>query len=153
MTQPSSVLFIALFTVCLMTNGVAEENEAGITFYREKVYPVLQKNCFKCHGGGDELKGDFRLTSRAGLLHGGHYGSAYDAKDPASSVLLEMISYKDADHQMPPKGKLPDEARLVLAHWMEMGAPYDPALEINGKAVERRGFTVTGEDREWWAYR
>ncbi|MEQ1841681.1 MAG: DUF1549 and DUF1553 domain-containing protein, partial [Verrucomicrobiales bacterium] len=33
------------------------------------------------------------------------------------------------------------------------GAPYDPALEINGKAVERRGFTVTGEDREWWAYR
>lgn len=153
MTQPSSVLTIALFTVCLMTNGVAEVDEAGLTFYREKVYPVLQANCFKCHGGGDELKGDFRLTSRAGLLHGGHYGPAYDADDPASSVLLEMISYKDADHQMPPKGKLPDEARMVLAHWMEMGAPYDPALEINGKAVERRGFTVTGEDREWWAYR
>ncbi len=34
-----------------------------------------------------------------------------------------------------------------------MGAPYDPALEIKGGAHERRGFTVSEEDRDWLAYR
>lgn len=152
MSTSSTVLPVALFVVCLMTSAAAEVDEAGLTFYREKVYPVLRENCFKCHGGGDELKGDFRLTSRDGLLHGGHYGSAYNADDPAASVLLEMISYKDADHQMPPNGKLSDEHRTILANWIEMGVPYDPALEIKGTATERRGFTVTEEDRAWWAY-
>ncbi len=152
MTKLSSVLLVALFAVFLKTGGAVEVDEAGLTYFREKVYFVLRENCFKCHGGESELKGDFRLTSRDGLLYGGHYGSAYNAADPAASILLEMISYKDADHQMPPKGKLSDEHHTILSTWIEMGAPYDPALEIKGTATERRGFTVTEEDRAWWAY-
>lgn len=136
-----------------MPFAAAEGEAVGRTYFKKTVYPLLKENCFRCHGGESELKGDFRLTSREGLLQGGHYGSAYDAEDPAGSVLLEMISYKDADHQMPPKGKLSDEARVILANWIEMGAPYDPELEIKGTATERRGFTVTDEDRAWWAYR
>jgi hypothetical protein len=153
MTQLSPVSLAALLGVSLTTLTVAGDDAVGRAYFKETVYPLLQENCFKCHGGESELKGDFRLTSRDGLLHGGHYGSAYDADDPAASVLLEMISYKDADHQMPPKGKLSDEARTILATWIEMGAPYDPALEIKGTATERRGFSVTEEDRAWWAYR
>lgn len=139
--------------LAILVSPAAADDEAGRAYYAEKVFPILKEHCFKCHGEGHELKGDFRLTSREGLMHGGHYGAAYNADDPASSVLLEMVSYKDADHQMPPKGKLPEEALATLAHWMEMGAPYDPALEIKGAATERRGFTVKDEDREWWAYR
>jgi hypothetical protein len=130
-----------------------EADEAGRRYFAEKVHPLLEEHCFKCHGGGTELKGDFRITSREGLMQGGHYGPAHNADDPAASVLLEMVSYQDADHQMPPKGKLPEEALAILAHWMEMGAPYDPALEIKGEATGRRGFTVKDEDRAWWAYR
>lgn len=153
MTQPSLVFFAAILAVSFTPLAGAEVDAVGSSYYRETVYPVLKENCFKCHGGESELKGDFRLTSRDGMLHGGHYGSAYNADDPAASVLLEMISYKDADHQMPPKGKLSDEHRTILANWIEMGAPYDAALEIKGTATERRGFTVTEEDRAWWAYR
>lgn len=153
MTQPSSVSFAALFAVSLTTLGAADDDSGGRAFFKEKVYPVLKENCFKCHGGGEELKGDFRVTSREGLLVGGHYGSAFNADNPKASVLLEMISYKDADHQMPPKAKLPVEAAAILSEWIERGAPYDAALEIKGAAVERRGFTVTEEDRAWWAYR
>lgn len=151
--KPSLVLLSAIGLLGLQGAAALENAEAGRLFFEEKVFPLLQEHCFKCHGGEHELKGDFRLTSRDGLLHGGHYGPAFNADDPAASVLLEMVSYKDADHQMPPKGKLPEEALATLAHWMEMGAPYDPALEIKGETRERRGFTVTDEDREWWAYR
>lgn len=144
------VLFLAAFLGSIWARA---DEEGGRRYYAERVHPLLKTHCFRCHGEGEELKGGFRLTSREGLLHGGHYGPAFNSADPASSVLLEMVSYKDADHQMPPKGKLPEEALAILAHWMEMGAPYDPALEIRGAATERRGFTVTEADRQWWAYR
>ena len=154
MTQPSFI-FALLSSLAMLgqTSLVRADDEAGRAYYAEKVFPILRENCFKCHGGGDELKGDFRVTSREGLLQGGHYGAAYKADDPAASVLLEMVSYKDADHQMPPKGKLSDEALATLAHWMEMGAPYDASMEIKGATTERRGFKVKEEDRQWWAYR
>jgi len=134
--------------------AAADSGEEGAAFFAEEVHPILEENCFECHGGGDELKGEFRITSRDGLLRGGHYGPAWDAENPADSVLLDMISYRDADHQMPPDAKLPDGDIAVLTEWMERGAPYDPSLEIEGSGGEgRHDFTVTEEGRDWWAYR
>ncbi len=156
MRPPASIVALASIAMALGTLPSrlgAETGEEGRRYYAEKVHPLLRTHCFQCHGGEEELKSGFRITSREGLLHGGHYGPAYVADDPGASVLLEMISYKDADHQMPPRGKLPDDSIAVLAHWLEMGAPYDPELEIKGSSRERRGFTVKDEDRQWWAYR
>jgi hypothetical protein len=135
-----------------MTGGYSEE--AGAVFYKEKVFPILEKNCFKCHGAEEKLKGNFRVTSREGLLLGGDYGPGLDEARPAESLFLEMVSYRDEEYQMPPKAKLPDGDLAILSEWIEMGAPYDPALEIKGSAAEaKRGFTVTDEQRNWWAYR
>ena len=116
-SSSSSVSLVTLLALSLAPVVVSGEGNDGGDYYRETVYPLLKENCFRCHGGESELKGDFRLTSRDGLLHGGHYGPAYNAEDPAASVLLEMISYKDADHQMPPRGKLSDEARAILQRY------------------------------------
>ncbi|MEX2578693.1 MAG: PSD1 and planctomycete cytochrome C domain-containing protein [Verrucomicrobiales bacterium] len=126
---------------------------AGEAFFAEKVHPVLEEHCFECHGVDDTLKGDFRVTSREGLLDGGDLGPAYDEGSPAESLLLQMISYRGEDRQMPPKAKLPPEKIAVLAEWIERGAPYAPELEIKGTEEARREFTVTESDREWWAYR
>lgn len=154
LTQPCLIVGLTLL-LGPWAVGVEEAStdSAGQAFYKEKVYPLLKSNCFKCHGAEAHLKSDFRLTSREGLVHGGHFGPGYNKKDPAASTILTMTSYEDADHEMPPKGKLSDENLALLKAWVEMGAPYDPALEIKGSAKERRGFTVSEEDRNWWAYR
>ena len=143
-------LFLAIVGVFSFSSA---DEEADRKFFSEKVFPVLEKNCFKCHGAGEHLKSDFRITSRDGLVRGGHFGPAYNADDPAASVLLEAISYKNEDYQMPPKEKLSEEDIMILTQWIDSGAPYDPSLEIKGDAKERRGFSVSDEDREWWAYR
>ena len=145
------VLFILALTA--YTNwSLADQN--GAAFYREKVFPIFEQKCFKCHGGEDKLKGEFRITSREGLLRGGEYGPGFDEADPAKSLLLEMISYKDDDYQMPPKAKLPDAELAILDEWVKMGAPYDPALEIKGDPSEaHRGFAISDEARQWWAYK
>ncbi len=124
----------------------------GQAYYKEKVFPILEANCFKCHGGEDKLKGGFRVTSREGLLRGGELGSGYNPDAPDESLLLEMVSYKDDEHQMPPKEKLAPEHLAVLTEWFSRGAPYDPALEIAGDPAEHKRSHISDEDRKYWAY-
>ncbi|MCB1063102.1 MAG: PSD1 domain-containing protein [Verrucomicrobiae bacterium] len=133
----------------------AQEASESAAFYAKEVYPILQEHCFKCHGGEEKLKGNFRITSRDGLIAGGDLGTSIDETDPAKSLILELVNYANEDYQMPPKAKLPEAQIATLTAWVvEHGAAYDPALEIEGAPEERRrGFTVSDEDRQWWAYR
>jgi len=131
-----------------MASPCRADEEAGRKFYAEQVYSILEERCFNCHVGEDRIKGHFRITNREGLLRGGDYGPGYDAENPMESLVLTMLSYKDDEQQMLPKAKLPEEEIAVLTQWVEMGAPYDPALEIAGKEGEgKRGFTVSEESR------
>lgn len=149
----SIVGFVAIAPSAL--NGQSPAEAEAIQFYAEKVHPILEANCFDCHGGEDKLKGNFRITSHAGLLRGGDYGPGIDEADPAKSVILDMVNYVSDDYQMPPKAKLPDEQIAILTTWItKYHGAFDPALEIEGDASERRrGFTVSDEDRQWWSYR
>ncbi len=126
---------------------------AKITFFDQKVLAVLKQNCFKCHGEEKKLKGHFRITSRKGLLEGGDIGPAINLKEPDKSLLLEMISYKDGDHEMPPKEKLPQEQIDILTQWVKMGAPFNPKHEIAGEAEKVLPNTQINErTRAYWAY-
>ena len=154
MTRPCCLPFLLItFLVSAGGSSLRADEAENLAFFNDQVFPILEKNCFKCHGAGDHLKGDFRITSREGLIHGGHFGPGYNEAEPEKSVLLEMISYKSEKYEMPPKGKLPEAEIAILTEWIDRGAPYDPAVEIKGDAKERRGFTITDADRDWWAYR
>ena len=128
--------------------------EDSVKYYRDRVFPILEEHCFKCHGAEDKLKGNFRITSREGLLRGGDLGPGIDLADPLRSVVLDMVNYANEDYQMPPKAKLPEGEIAILTAWIvDHGAAYDPALEIEGSADEgRRGFSISEEDRQWWSY-
>ncbi len=143
-----SLLMIPLLLVVASTAQAAEEH----TFFNEKVLPILEAECYRCHGGEEKLKGGLRLTSQEGLLHGGDLGPAVDLDHPEASLFLQMISYKDEDHQMPPKNKLSDEAIQILTQWVSQGAAYDPAKEIQG-AVGHGDSVVQEEDFQYWAYK
>ena len=162
MTRPRYCSFFFLIAA-LVSNPVwnfsakaveaSGEQRGQLGEFREKVHPILEKRCFKCHGGGPKLKGNFRLTCRAGLIRGGDYGAGYDTGNPAESLLLQMLAYSDEDHQMPPKAKLPPGEIAVLRRWIESGAVYDPDLEIEGPPNEGKGsFRISKEERSWWAY-
>ncbi len=104
---------------------------AGVEFFRTEVKPILEQNCFKCHGGTDDkghpkVRGNLQLISRKGLMKGGDHGSAFNETDPAKSLILEAISYTNDDLQMPPRNKLPEEDIAKITKWLEMGAPWTP---------------------------
>lgn len=161
MTKPCWIKFYALATIiafsCSLGVGQDSKNDElrKVQFFSETVHPILEARCFKCHGGETKLKGHFRITSREGLLRGGDLGAGYDADDWEKSQVLSMLTYDDDDHQMPPKAKLPENEIAVLTKWVEQGAVYDSALEIEGSKSEgtKKEFTISDEDRNWWAYR
>ena len=137
--------------------AASPEDKSSIAFFDSKIHPILEKNCYKCHGAGKSLKGGFRLTSREGLLKGADRGPAINTSNPADSVLLEMISYKDEHHEMPPKGKLKDEEIKLLNEWIAAGAPYNPAREIVGNDDHHESpkfkNKINDETRNYWAFR
>ena len=149
---------LALGCLALGVGGSAAElsGAAKVEFFDNKIYPILKAECFKCHGAREKLKGNLRLTSREALLKGGESGTAIHLAKPEESLLLEMISWKDEDHEMPPKKKLPDVRIALLTQWVKMGAPFNPASEIHGKEVAH-GELPTNEINERttsaWAFK
>jgi hypothetical protein len=124
---------------------------AAVEFFEKKVRPVLAENCFKCHGGGKK-KGSLALDSRAGLLQGGDKGPAIVPGKPEESRLIEAIGYKNAELQMPPRGKLPEAVVRDLTAWVRMGAPW-PAEQRPGVVADKSGIDIEKRKTEHWAWK
>jgi hypothetical protein len=149
----------SLILASLLIGGLVARGAAGdeLTFFRDQVHPILQENCLKCHGS-EKLKGGLRLTSRDAILQGGDSGAAVSMTNPESSLLLDMISYRDSDHEMPPKQKLSTGAIAVLTKWVAIGAPYAPELESKADLEKEHapsGYQTKVNDRtrNYWAYK
>lgn len=98
----------------------------GEVLYSEKVQPVLQKQCYQCHGT-DKKKGGLRLDVPDGWAKGGDSGDpTIKAGSPLESELVRLILLpKDHEDLMPPagKGQLTPAEIVDIIHWIQAGAP------------------------------
>ncbi len=116
---------LALVAVLLAGPALgADPTPEQIEFFEKKVRPVLVEHCYSCHGEKKD-KGALRLDTRDATLKGGDSGPALVPGKPEASLIVKAVTYKDANIQMPPKGKLPAEHIAALTEWVKMGAP-DP---------------------------
>jgi len=127
--------------------------------FRTRVLPVLDEHCFKCHGAEGKAKGGLDLASREAVLKGGDSGPTVDLDAPEKSFLLDMVSYRDADHEMPPdKGKLSPAAIGALEEWVKGGLVFDEeAVAAKLESIESEGQfydnSINEKTRNWWAFR
>ena len=125
-----------------------------LTFFEQKIRPVLAENCYKCHSArAKKLKAELRLDSRTGLLKGGETGPVVVPGKPEASLLIRAVVYLDSELEMPPTKKLPDRVIADLQEWIRMGAPWPEEKPSTGDKTE------TGS-RDWdklrlasWAFR
>ncbi len=116
------------FLVCLAAWSVPRSaaqaapatNPQAVEFFEKHVRPVLVSKCQSCHGPKRQ-QGGLRLDSGTALLKGSDNGAVLVPGQPDKSLLIQAIRY-DRDVQMPPKGKLPEEAIAHLTTWVKMGA-------------------------------
>ena len=114
-------------------NGNVEQREA----FALKILPLLQSKCFGCHGEGEEIEGEFVLTSRSKLLRGGESGEpGIIPGRPHEGTLLAAIRWDG--YEMPPKESerlSGDEVRMFEA-WITAGAPWLDQMEV--QAIRKR---------------
>ena len=94
-------------------------------FYTEKVRPILQTNCGKCHFDMNH-KGGLSLATKASTMKGGRDGVVIVPGDPANSMLVKLIRHEgppDDPKPMPPKApKMSDADIAVIEQWVKAGA-------------------------------
>ncbi|MCI0681329.1 MAG: DUF1549 domain-containing protein [Gemmataceae bacterium] len=123
-------LAVVVTVFCIGTSAAraqepAQPSRADIDFFEAKVRPVLVERCFRCHAAqAKKSKGNLRLDSRANILKGGDSGPAAIPAQPAKSLLVHAVSYKDAELSMPPNGKLPAHEIAALTEWVRRGLPF-----------------------------
>ncbi len=99
----------------------------GLQLFVDKVKPVLDSKCVRCHGP-EKQKGDYRLDQAEAAVKGGESGrTAIKPGEPLESHLVRLILLpRDDDNAMPPDGKEPltPEETMALIHWIQQGAPF-----------------------------
>lgn len=103
---------------------------ADDSFFRDRVAPILEKHCLRCHG--QKIEGGLSLLSAEKLAAGGDSGRAVEPGKPDDSLLIQMV---DGEKSAMPKGgkKLSAEEIAALKTWIAAGArwperfAFDPA--------------------------
>ena len=98
----------------------------SVDFYTQRVQPIFQANCYSCHGGMNH-RGGLNISTKAGMLKGGHDGSVLDAAHPEQSLLIKLIRHEGpANDPMPmppkPRQKLSDADIATVTAWVKAGA-------------------------------
>ena len=132
---------------------VQAAEDDGVQFFEQKIRPVLVQHCYGCHSvaarDAKKLQGELYLDSAAGVAKGGENGPTLVKGKSAESLLLKALQYKDDKLEMPPAGKLPDEAIADFAKWIDMGAPDPRAGEVPVKPT--RVIDIE-EGKKWWSF-
>ncbi len=109
--------------------------QASAGDFRERVAPILEGHCLRCHQGA-KPKGDLDLSTASGLIE----GKVVVPGKPAESRLFEVIS---GDKPTMPKGADRLDAGQVetIRAWIAEGAPWPD------------GLTLKANPLAWWSLR
>ena len=97
----------------------------AVDFTRD-IQPILEANCFSCHGPKKQESG-LRLDLKVSLLKGGETFGAGDVVpgNSAGSVLIQAVAQVHPDLKMPKKGERLTEAQVgLLRAWIDQGATW-----------------------------
>ena len=119
-------IFTAGFVWKAPTRVHAQEDASQPAVYTARVQPILQTNCYRCHGGSNH-RGGLNMETREGLLKGGHHGPAVVPGHPEQSWMVKLIRHEgpvDDPMNMPPspRPKLSDANIAVIETWIRAGA-------------------------------
>ncbi|MFM8891689.1 MAG: c-type cytochrome domain-containing protein, partial [Planctomycetia bacterium] len=145
---PSVVLAAMLCLATGLPAAAAEEAE-GIAFFETRIRPLLVTHCDRCHAAGPKPpKGGLLLDSRPGILAGGDSGPAVVPGKPQESLLMAALRHEGPE--MPPSGRLPEQAVADFETWIRMGVP-DPRTGEPQPSARPAGDVEAG--RDFWGFR
>jgi hypothetical protein len=137
---------------------------AGAAVGEKEVLPILEKNCFQCHG--ESLKmANLDLRNRDAMLKGGDKGPALKPGKAADSPIYKRVAgLEQPKMPMAPLPPLSEREITVLKDWIDQGAKWGdaatapaaspaPGDKANASYTEYKERVITDEMRQWWAFK
>lgn len=157
-TFPIYLAVLAIGFACNVETAAAEEanklGENAVDFARD-IRPVLESNCYKCHGPKKQ-DGGIRWDRKARAMAGGDSGEVAIAPGkPAGSELVRRLTAEDEEKRMPPAdaGKPLAAAEIaMITRWIEQGAAWpDSATDTKHWAYVKPVRPALGKvaDKNW----
>jgi hypothetical protein len=112
-----------------------------IKFFEQRIRPLLINHCIKCHGP-QRQESELRLDSREAILTGGSRGTAAPTGDLEAGLIIDAVTHRDEDLQMPPGDPLAAAQVDDLRRWVRMGMPWPEKFRLPANL----------DPREHWAY-
>jgi mono/diheme cytochrome c family protein len=129
----SLLFFAGAETALAQVAGAARESAAATAKqidFAHDVLPLLKAHCIKCHTG-DEPEGGFSMATREALLS----AEVVTPGTSGKSKVIERVTSKDPDLQMPPKGERLSEKQIVtLRRWIDEGLPWQEGFAFGKPA-------------------
>ncbi len=126
---------LSVMTLAVLLAGRVLAADGKVDFAKD-IQPILQQQCFKCHGE-EKQKGKLRLDSREAALKGGKVGPAFVVNDASKSELFRRITLPKADDDfMPSEGEPLPKAQLdLIRDWINQGATWpESAIASKGES-------------------
>ena len=130
----------ASLTVMLCASLLAAHASADDTLFRERVAPIFEKHCVRCHNAADH-KGGLSLATAEAVRKGGESGAVLVPSKPDASLLIQYVT---GDKPEMPKNSPPLSAQQVAAlrEWIAAGAIWPADLALKDKQFE---------GQVWWS--
>ena len=115
------VLGLEVFPRIAQTQNAPSPNVSKVDYLKD-IQPILEKNCYSCHGASAQMSG-LRLDNRAAFLAGGTNGKIIVPGKSADSSLYKRLAGTGDLTRMPFGGSplAPEQIELFRA-WIDQGA-------------------------------
>ena len=120
----AGVLASSILSRPITVSAQSEPAPNTTAYYTQKVQPIFQENCYRCHGG-ENHRGGLKIDNKADLLKGGKDGVVLVPSAPEKSLLVALIRHEgpaDDPMPMPPKSKISDADIATVTTWIKAGA-------------------------------
>src|SRR5262245_24551768 len=122
-------------------SGAAPDSIRKVDFAKD-IQPILEKNCFECHGP-EKQKSGLRLDRKADALKGGDNGALLVAGNSAKSLIIQAVEGTHAEIGRMPKKRdpLPATQIALLRAWIDQDAEWpDSRPQTPGSGLKHWAF-------------
>jgi len=140
---PARCMTVLILSLSLGIGTIMAQAAAARVDFAKDILPILERNCFECHGP-EKQKAGLRLDEKADALKGGDIGPLLVAGKSAESLLIQAVEGTKANLERMPRKRdpLPPEQIALLRTWIDQGADWPESASARSKT-----------SREHWAFK
>ena len=158
MTKRLVLACVICLSALSFNRGVTSANAQAPVSFSKDIQPILEQNCWSCHGASMQSS-RLNLSTLEGALRGGARGSAIVPGQAEDSRLYRMMAGLDKPAMPLGGNKLTDGQIAAVKNWINQGAHWDTGAVAKTQPAAASALADPGKvelppgARDYWAFK